>query len=87
MKTRDRALTWYNSMGRTKREELSIDYYGSTLLDDVEIIEMYFEEVPHKNLEETVAFLKLFAEKFVANTDTAYKDREIREWINENLIS
>lgn len=82
MKTRDNVFKWFNQLSRNTREELSIDYYGSTLITDMEIVEMYFEEVPHKNLEETVSFLKLFAEKFVANTE----EREIKEWINENLI-
>lgn len=87
MGIRDKALKWYNQLSRAKREELSIDYYGSTSLFDMEIVDMYFEEVPHNNLEETVSLLRLFAEKFVANTETAYKKKEIKEWIDENLIS
>lgn len=87
MKTRDKALKWYNQLSRTKREELSIDYYGSTSLFDMEIVEMYFEEVPHKNLEEVISVLKSFSAKFVVNTETAYKEKEIREWIENNLIS
>lgn len=87
MKTLDKALNWFNSLGKTKREELSLDYYSSLLLTDMEIAEMYFEEVPHKNLEEIISVLKSFSAKFVANTETAYKEKEIREWIEKNLKS
>lgn len=83
MGIRDKALKWYNQLSRAKREELSIDYYGSTSLFDMEIVDMYFEEVPHKNLEEVISVLKSFSAKFVASTE----EKEIREWVNENLIS
>lgn len=87
MKTTQKALTWFNSLGNTRREELSLAYYGSKYLMDSEILEMYFEEVPHKNLEEVISVLKSFSAKFVANTETAYKEEEIREWIENNLLS
>lgn len=37
------------------------------------------------NKEEVIKSIKNFAEKFVANTNTAYKQKEINEWIEENL--
>ncbi|HSE99788.1 MAG TPA: hypothetical protein VLA48_02740 [Nitrososphaeraceae archaeon] len=85
MKTRDKALTWYNSMGRTKREELSIDYYGSTLLDDVEIIEMYFEEVPDYTKEQLVKAM-IWAEnngKHYVGTDKEGQLKQFNEYINK----
>lgn len=82
MKTRDKALRWFNLLGRTKREELSIDYYGSTLLDDVEIIEMYFEEVPHYSSKEVITLL---GEARIADINGG-ASFSLENWIKNNLI-
>lgn len=37
------------------------------------------------NREELVIKIKEFAEKFVANTNTAYKQKDISDWIEQNL--
>ena len=35
--------------------------------------------------EEIVKLIKVFSEEFVANTNTAYKQKDINNWIKENL--
>jgi len=46
--TKQKAIDWYNGLGKTKRDELALDYYGSTLLWDDEIEAMYIFYVPEE---------------------------------------
>jgi len=83
MKRRDKALTWYNNLGRNKREELSIDYYGSTLITDMEIVDMYFEEVPHFTKEQLIKVM-IWAEntgKHYTGTDKEGQLKQFNEYI------
>lgn len=47
--TKQKSLDWFNGLGKTKRDELSRDYYGSELLWDDEIEAMWMKEVPQEN--------------------------------------
>lgn len=51
MKTqRQKAIDWYNGLGKYKRDMLSLDYYGSILIFDDEIESMYIHYVPQEKL-------------------------------------
>lgn len=81
MIAREKALNWYNSLGRVIREDLSTDYYGNTLLTDAEIIEMYFEEVTHYDSNQVV---KLLHDAIIAYDSNKHFD--FTKWISENLL-
>ncbi len=89
MKTqREKALTWWNSLRGYHQNDLALDYYGVTLVVDDEIEFIWLREIPQEKLytkEEHIANIKAFAEEFVANTDTAYKQADIDKWITQNL--
>lgn len=40
----EKALKWFNSLGQTKRLDLSMDYYGRDLILDEEIQSIYEQE-------------------------------------------
>lgn len=48
--TRQQAIDWWNSLGKTKRTDLSLDYYGCTLLMDSEVEAMWIKEVPEEKI-------------------------------------
>lgn len=82
MKTKEKALKWYNGLGKEVREELSLNYFGAILLTDLEIVEMYFEEVPHKSLAEISIIIKSFANNYMyASNEIGYD-----KWIKDNLV-
>jgi len=89
MKTqRQKAIDWWNTLGATRQNDIALDYFGSTLIMDDEVEFIYLREVTQERLytrEEHIANIKAFAEEFVANTDTAYKQADIDKWITENL--
>lgn len=39
-----KSLKWFNSLSQTKRNELSFDYYGTDLLMDSDIEQIYLNE-------------------------------------------
>jgi|GEM_PF-5364488 len=62
MKTqRQQAVSWWNTLGSTKQNDLALDYYGSTLLMDDEIEFIYLREVlpPKLYSEEEIINLSL----------------------------
>ena len=47
MKTqRQKSIDWWNSLTRGTKEEIALDNYGSTLIMDDEIEELWLKEVP-----------------------------------------
>nr|DAI89536.1 MAG TPA: hypothetical protein [Caudoviricetes sp.] len=39
-----KALDWFNKLGHTRRQELALDYYGTELLMDDDIEQIYLKE-------------------------------------------
>ncbi len=93
MKTKEKALKWYNGLGKEVREELSLNYFGAILLTDIEIAEMYFEEVPHFEKERVVTlFYKYNQDRIEEELKRISEDIDILdsftidEWIKNNLL-
>jgi len=93
--TKRKALDWFNGLSKIDRDELSLNYYGSLLLLDDEIEEIYLREMPQ---EETYAreqvrlnFMWGLA-SFAAEKGLTPSSKEMKEvnewgdnWIKENL--
>lgn len=92
-KTKQKAIDWFNNLGKTKREELSLEYFGVVdLLMDDDILMMYLEEVPHFTLEEHRLNIMYCLSLFAAQRELVYTSEEMKIvnewgdiWCNENL--
>lgn len=88
---RQQSIDWWNSLGNTKRNDLALDYYGSTLVMDDEIEFIFLREVPQEKLynrEEVVNFGNKIREycKDGWKSDSLHKVFfEWDEFIKENL--
>lgn len=47
---RQKSIKWWNTLGNTKRNDLALDYYGSTLIMDDEIEFIFLREIPQEKL-------------------------------------
>lgn len=77
MTQRQQAIDYWNSLTAHKRSELSLDYFGSTLIWDEEVEEIWLKECPQEKLYTREEVHQLFEKLVVRNTFKFDRDYEI----------
>jgi len=91
MKTqKQEAIDWWNGLGKTNRDELSLEYFGllSYYTLDSEIEQIWMKEFPHEKTYTKEELLNLCENAYdsgrysIINKDI---DETFDKWVTENL--
>lgn len=78
---RQKSIKWWNSLGKTKRTDLSSFYFGTDLLMDDEIESIFLKEIPPEKLYSKGEIFALISAYNNANIDSP----NMLKFIQENL--
>ena len=77
MTEKQQAINYWNSLTAHKRSELALDYFGSTLILDDEIIQIWLKEYPKEKVYVKKEVHQLFEKLVIRNVFKSDRDYEI----------